>query len=72
MDMRFYWVQYQIHQGHYNVFCKPVATYLYRKFSKHHPPHHHRRMLPVHLHYPYHTNNANARVCNSIHNISIK
>ena len=70
--MRFYWVQDQIRQGHYNVFWKPGATNFSDYLTKHHPPHHHRRMHPVHLYCPDISNNASARVCFSIQNTSLK
>ena len=49
MDMRFYWVNDIIHQGHYNVFWKPGENNLAYYFTKHPAPHHHFRMLPVYL-----------------------
>eukprot|EP00978_Attheya_sp_CCMP212_P026418 scaffold86865_cov67-Attheya_sp.AAC.1 len=41
MDMRFYWVQDRVRQGHFNL-----ADY----FTKHHPPSHHRQMHSTYLH----------------------
>ena len=72
MDIQFYFVQYQILQGHYNVFCKPGATNLSNCFTKHNPPHHHRRMHPVYLHCPGNANNASVRVLNSSQNTILK
>ena len=72
MDMRFYWLKYQIWQGHYNVFWKLGATNFSDYFTKHHPPHHHHRMVPVYLHYQDNENNSSVRVCNSSHNTSLK
>ena len=72
MDMRFYWVQDQILQGHYNVFWKPGATNVDNYFAKHHPPYHNWLMIPVYLHFPVNANNAGSRVCYSIQNTSLK
>ena len=68
MDMRFYWVQDIIFQGHYNVFWKPGATNLDEYFIKQNPPHHHNRMHPVYLQCPGITNNSSARVYYSSQN----
>ena len=43
-----------------------MANYL----IKHHSHHHHRQILPVHIHYPGNSNNESARVCYSIQNTS--
>ena len=67
MDMCFYWVQYRILQGDYNVFLELGATNLSDYFTKHHPPHHHRQMIPVYLYCPGNWNNSSARVCYSSH-----
>jgi hypothetical protein len=47
MDMRFYWVQDRIDQGHFRVYWAPGRTNLADFFTKHHPPHHHRIMRPI-------------------------
>eukprot|EP00978_Attheya_sp_CCMP212_P011080 scaffold27074_cov32-Attheya_sp.AAC.2 len=44
MDMRFYWVQNRVRQGHFNVYWRPGSTNLADYFTKHHPPSHHRQM----------------------------
>ena len=72
IDMWFYWVQDLIFQVHYNVSCKPVATNLDEYFTKHNPPHHHRRMRPLYLHCPGITNNSSARLFYSVQNNSLK
>ena len=41
MDIRFYWLQDRISQGHCNVFWKPGATNLDEYLTKNHPPHNH-------------------------------
>ena len=46
-DIRFYWIQYQIGQGHYNLFWKPGATNLTEYFTKHNPTHNNRCMCSV-------------------------
>ena len=50
MYRRFYFVQDQVLQVHYNVFWKPGATNFADYFTKHHPPHHHCRMQPFYIH----------------------
>jgi hypothetical protein len=49
MDMRFYWVQDRIKQGHYLVYWRPGSTNLADYFTKHHSTAHHRTMRPVYL-----------------------
>ena len=71
MDMRLYWVQDLIHQGHYSVFWKPGATNLSEYLTKHHPLHHHRRMRPLYMHCTGIANNASVRVCYSSQNTSL-
>ena len=70
IDMRFYWVQDIIHQGHYNVFWKPRETNLAEFITKHHPPHHRCQMRPLYLYCPGNENNASARVCYYSHRTS--
>eukprot|EP00978_Attheya_sp_CCMP212_P016491 scaffold43259_cov66-Attheya_sp.AAC.4 len=50
MDMRFYWVQDRVRQGHFNVYWRPGSTNLANYFTKHHPPSHHWRMRSTYLH----------------------
>ena len=68
MDMRFYWVQYIIHQGHYNVFWEPGETNWDNYFTKHHPPHHNLIIQPLYLQFPGNENNSSSRVCYYIQN----
>ena len=76
MDKQFYcvkdfWIQDQIHQGHYNVFLKPGATNLAKYFTKHHLPHHHCCMRSVYIHCSDNGINASLRVFNSSQNASL-
>jgi len=52
VDMRFYWVQDRIKQGHFKVFWRKGADNLGDYPTKHHPVRHHREMRPVYLHTP--------------------
>ena len=72
MDIWFYWVQYRICQGQYNLSCKPVVTNLAYYFTNHNSPHHHRHMHPLYINCPGILNNSSERVCYSIQNTSLK
>jgi len=73
-DMRFYWVQDRIQQGHFHVYWAPGALNLADYHTKHHPVAHHIKMRPTYLHTatsPTHhsntfvplNNSSSARVC---------
>ena len=49
VDMRFYWIQDRIKQGHFRVCWRPGFENLADYFTKHHAPIHHRRMRPIYL-----------------------
>ena len=72
IDMRLYWLQYQICQGNYNVFWKPGATNFSGYFTEHHQTHHHCCMRPVYLHCQDNSNNASLGVFNSSQKTSLK
>ena len=69
MDMRFYWVQDRVKQGHFNVHWRRGSDNLADYFSKHHSPSHHRLMRSRYYldhHKPTESHNDNrsmARVC---------
>jgi hypothetical protein len=50
MDMRFYWVQDRVNQGHFIVYWAPGKNNKGDYFTKHFPPSHHIHMRPVYLH----------------------
>jgi hypothetical protein len=50
MDMRFYWIQDRVKQGHFLVYWRPGSTNLADYFTKHHPTAHHRAIRPTYLH----------------------
>jgi len=49
MDMRFYWIQDRVKQGHFHVYWGPSNENLADYFTKHHTAAHHRRMRPIYL-----------------------
>ena len=49
MDMRFYWIQDRVRQGHYIVYWRPGSKNLGDYFTKHHPTTHHRLIRPTYL-----------------------
>lgn len=69
IDMRFYWVQDRVKQGHFNVHWRRGSDNLADYFSKHHSPSHHRLMRSRYYldhHKPTESHNDNrsmARVC---------
>ena len=46
MDMRFYWIQDRVRQGHYIVYWRPGSKNLGDYFTKHHPTTHYRLIRP--------------------------
>jgi hypothetical protein len=50
MDMRYYWIQYRIKQGQFDVSWAPCDTNLGDYFTKHHSPAHHKRIQPFYIH----------------------
>jgi hypothetical protein len=81
MDMRFYWVQDQVHQNQFLVYWRQGSNNLGDHFTKHHPTSHHRKICPTYLHVAARRANAMlgqmssrpflARVCSSLSGIRI-
>ena len=66
MDMRFYWVQDRVRQGHFIVYWKPGAHNLADYFTKHFPASHHQLMRPQYQYVAAAAATAcHARVCSS-------
>ena len=60
MDMRFYWIQDRVRQGHFLVYWRPGSTNLGDYFTKHHSTAHHREIRPTYLHIAQRANAAHA------------
>jgi len=56
IDMRFYCVRDHVRQGHFRIHWKKGSENLADYFTKHHAPAHHKKMRPVYLHTPDHSN----------------
>ena len=50
MDMRFYWVQYCVHQKHFIIYWRPGEKNLSGNFTKHFTAAHHQQIRPQYLH----------------------
>jgi hypothetical protein len=50
MDMRFYWIEDRVKQGHFEIYWGPGFQNLADYFTKHHSPAHHRRIRDVYIH----------------------
>jgi hypothetical protein len=50
MDMRFYWIKYQVNQGQFKIYWGLVFQSLADYFTKHHSPAHHKRIRNVYIH----------------------
>ena len=59
MDMRFYWIQDRVAQGHFKVHWLQGSNNHGDYFTKHHPTSHHIKMRPVYLHTSNQANRIN-------------
>jgi hypothetical protein len=50
MDMRFYWIQDRVEQGHFRIHWLQGENNHGDYFTKHHSPAHHTKMRPIYLH----------------------
>ena len=49
MDMQFYWMKDRLKQKDFFVYWKPESQNIGDYLTKHHPPHHHRKICATHL-----------------------
>ena len=63
IDMRFYWLQDRVKQGHFRVYWAPGDDNLADYFTKHHSPAHHERMRPKYIYTPTNYGSSVLRGC---------
>ena len=63
MDMRFYWIQYQIKKYFFHVLRNSGTENLGDYLTNYPQPHHHRKVRPIQIHPEATTDTDSARVC---------